>query len=194
MEFAYDGGGLGKGGVVSLYVDDDKDGEGHVEQTMPFLYSIDETCDVGRDAGTGVYEGVAYAVGGFNLTSFRDEVYYGAIGVGIVGVTSTPTITPTPGPGTAPPVTTTPAGPACGLTAGQLVQVSAGANLWSEPDVVTGTVVGQVADGAALYVVSGPVWGRVQAGGAGGWWWELTSSDGGSGEGWIWEGRIAGCN
>jgi len=54
VEFAYDGGGLGKGGTVTLYVDRRKDGEGRVERTMPFVYSIDETCDVGRDAGTPV--------------------------------------------------------------------------------------------------------------------------------------------
>ncbi len=30
MEFAYDGGGLGKGGTVSLYLDGDKIGEGRV--------------------------------------------------------------------------------------------------------------------------------------------------------------------
>ena len=33
MEFAYDGGGLGKGGTVTLYVDGDKVGEGRVERT-----------------------------------------------------------------------------------------------------------------------------------------------------------------
>ncbi len=54
MEFAYDGGGLGKGGAITLYLDGRKDGDGRVEQTMPFVFSIDETCDVGRDAGTPV--------------------------------------------------------------------------------------------------------------------------------------------
>ena len=54
MEFAYDGGGLGKGGAITLYVDGRSDGRGRVEQTMPFVFSIDETCDVGRDAGTPV--------------------------------------------------------------------------------------------------------------------------------------------
>jgi hypothetical protein len=33
MEFAYDGGGLAKGGTVTLYVDGDKVGEGRVEGT-----------------------------------------------------------------------------------------------------------------------------------------------------------------
>ncbi len=54
MEFEYDSGGLGKGGAITLYVDGRNDGHGRVEQTMPFVFSIDETCDIGRDAGTPV--------------------------------------------------------------------------------------------------------------------------------------------
>ena len=47
MEFAYDGGGLGKGGTVTLYVDGEQVGEGRVEATVPMVFSADETCDVG---------------------------------------------------------------------------------------------------------------------------------------------------
>jgi arylsulfatase A-like enzyme len=54
MEFAYDGGGLAKGGNVSLYYDGKKVGEGRVERTVPMLFSGDETTDVGRDTGTPV--------------------------------------------------------------------------------------------------------------------------------------------
>jgi arylsulfatase A-like enzyme len=54
MEFAYDGGGLAKGGTVSLYVDGAKAGEGRVEGTVPMLFSADETTDVGSDGGTPV--------------------------------------------------------------------------------------------------------------------------------------------
>jgi arylsulfatase len=54
MEFAYDGGGLAKGGTVSLYVDGQKAGEGRVEQTEPMVFSADETCDVGNDFGSPV--------------------------------------------------------------------------------------------------------------------------------------------
>ena len=39
MEFAYDGGGLAKGGDVTLYVDGDKVGEGRVEHTVPMVFS-----------------------------------------------------------------------------------------------------------------------------------------------------------
>ncbi len=43
MEFAYDGGGLGKGGHVTLYVDGEKAGDGRVEATVPMAFSADET-------------------------------------------------------------------------------------------------------------------------------------------------------
>jgi arylsulfatase len=54
MEFAYDGGGLAKGGTVTLYVDGDKVGEGRVEATVPLIFSGDETCDVGSDTASPV--------------------------------------------------------------------------------------------------------------------------------------------
>jgi arylsulfatase A-like enzyme len=54
MEFGYDGGGLGKGGEVTLYVDGHAVGSGRVEATVPMVFSGDETTDVGRDTGTGV--------------------------------------------------------------------------------------------------------------------------------------------
>jgi arylsulfatase len=54
MEFAYDGGGLAKGGTATLYVDGTKAGEGRVEQTEAMMFSADETTDVGADGGTPV--------------------------------------------------------------------------------------------------------------------------------------------
>jgi arylsulfatase len=54
MEFAYDGGGLAKGGAVTLYVDGEQVGEGRVEGTVPMLFSADETTDVGSDSATPV--------------------------------------------------------------------------------------------------------------------------------------------
>src|SRR6185436_6552227 len=54
MEFAYDGGGLAKGGAVTLFVDGTKVGEGRVEGTEPMVFSGDETADVGRDTGSAV--------------------------------------------------------------------------------------------------------------------------------------------
>ena len=54
MEFAYDGGGLGKGGIVSLYVDGEKVGEGKIEATLSNIYSADDGLDVGEDSGAPV--------------------------------------------------------------------------------------------------------------------------------------------
>lgn len=56
MEFKYDGGGLGKGGGVSLFLDGEKLGEGRVDLTQPLSYSVDETLDVGYEGGTVVSE------------------------------------------------------------------------------------------------------------------------------------------
>jgi arylsulfatase len=54
MEFAYDGGGLGKGGEVTLYVDGQADGKGRVDGTVPVCFSADETTDIGSDTATPV--------------------------------------------------------------------------------------------------------------------------------------------
>jgi arylsulfatase A-like enzyme len=54
MEFGYDGGGLAKGGNVTLYYDGRKVGEGRIGQTVPMVFSADETTDVGRESGTPV--------------------------------------------------------------------------------------------------------------------------------------------
>jgi arylsulfatase len=56
MEFAYAGGGLGKGGKVSLYVDGRKVGEGTVAATAAMIFSADDGCDVGEDTGSPVSE------------------------------------------------------------------------------------------------------------------------------------------
>jgi arylsulfatase len=54
MEFSYDGGGLGKGGTVTLFLDGDNVGEGRVDGTVPMVFSGDETCDVGSDTASPV--------------------------------------------------------------------------------------------------------------------------------------------
>jgi arylsulfatase len=53
-EFAYDGGGIGKAGTVTLYVDGNEAGSGRIEHTCAFLFSLDETCAVGSDCGAPV--------------------------------------------------------------------------------------------------------------------------------------------
>jgi arylsulfatase len=54
MEFAYDGGGMGKGGNVTLYYNGKEVGSGRVDQTQGFIFSADETTDVGYESGTTV--------------------------------------------------------------------------------------------------------------------------------------------
>ncbi|GAB7143946.1 arylsulfatase [Mycobacterium riyadhense] len=54
MEFAYAGGGLGKGGEVTLYVDGQQVGAGHVAATLAIVFSADDGCDVGVDSGSCV--------------------------------------------------------------------------------------------------------------------------------------------
>ncbi|MGI9430043.1 MAG: arylsulfatase, partial [Bythopirellula sp.] len=54
FDFAYDGGGFGKGGTGTLSVNGKKVGEGRIDKTVPFLYAFDESFDVGEDWGTPV--------------------------------------------------------------------------------------------------------------------------------------------
>jgi arylsulfatase A-like enzyme len=54
MEFAYAGGGLGKGGKVTLFTDGKKVGEGDLPATLAMIYSADDGCDVGEDSGAPV--------------------------------------------------------------------------------------------------------------------------------------------
>src|SRR5678815_5702736 len=54
MEFAYAGGGLGKGGKVTLYTDGKKVGEGDIPMTLAMVFSADDGCDVGEDSGAPV--------------------------------------------------------------------------------------------------------------------------------------------
>jgi arylsulfatase len=54
MEFDYDGGGLAKGGSVTLYYDGKEVGKGRVAATQPMVFSADETTDIGYESGTPV--------------------------------------------------------------------------------------------------------------------------------------------
>jgi arylsulfatase len=68
MEFAYDGGGLAKGGTVTLYVDGTAVGEGRVEATVPMIFSGDETCDIGCDTASPVGDDYTAATSRFTGT------------------------------------------------------------------------------------------------------------------------------
>jgi arylsulfatase len=54
MEFAYDGGGIGKGGTAVLFVDGKKVGEGKIPATAAMIFSADDGLDVGLDSGAPV--------------------------------------------------------------------------------------------------------------------------------------------
>jgi hypothetical protein len=54
MEFAYDGGGLAKGGDVALYFAGTAAGTGRVDAIQPLIFSADETTDIGYESGTPV--------------------------------------------------------------------------------------------------------------------------------------------
>ena len=59
-EFAYDGGGVGKGGIGTLFVNGKKVATGRIDRTQCCAFSADEGADVGVDEGTPVIE--AYKV------------------------------------------------------------------------------------------------------------------------------------
>jgi arylsulfatase len=68
MEFTYDGGGLAKGGNVTLYVDGNAVGTGRVEQTAPLVFSADETSDVGLKRGSPMTPDMPAEKSAFNGT------------------------------------------------------------------------------------------------------------------------------
>jgi arylsulfatase A-like enzyme len=75
MEFAYDGGGLAKGGKASLFIDGKNVGEGRIPQTEPAVFSADETCDVGTEFGSPVTDD-------YSARKFNGEVNWVQIDLG----------------------------------------------------------------------------------------------------------------
>ena len=67
MEFAYDGGGVAKGGTATLFVDDEPVGEGRVGRTQPLPFASDEPLQIGRDDGSAV-------TGDYPVHEFTGEV------------------------------------------------------------------------------------------------------------------------
>jgi arylsulfatase len=89
MEFAYDGGGIAKGGKVCLFVDGNKAGEGHVEDTEPFAFG-EETCDVGYEGGSPVTDDYGQNGG----TEFSGQVNWVEFDAGIAADDHNHLITP----------------------------------------------------------------------------------------------------
>lgn len=74
LQFDYEGGGNGKGGIATLYVDGEKVAEGRVDKTQPAVYSADETADVGLDESTQVADLVFKDVEDSDFTGFVKDV------------------------------------------------------------------------------------------------------------------------
>jgi len=80
FEFAYDGGGLGKGGLGTIFVNDKKVAEGRIEKTQPMVFSADETADVGADDAMPVTEDYKKGDNEFTGRIHKVRIDVGAIG------------------------------------------------------------------------------------------------------------------
>lgn len=69
MEFAYDGGGAGRGGEVSLYVDGREVGRARIEATLPTVFSAYDGCVIARDPSGAIADD--YPIGG---SAFNGEI------------------------------------------------------------------------------------------------------------------------
>jgi arylsulfatase len=54
LNFDYDGGGIGKGGLATILVNGAKVASGRIERTQGMMFSADETAGVGQDDATPV--------------------------------------------------------------------------------------------------------------------------------------------
>jgi arylsulfatase len=70
LEFAYDGGGPGRGGTATLFVNGEQVAEGRIDRTQGAIFSAEETADVGIDLGTGVVT----EIGAGNRSRFTGQI------------------------------------------------------------------------------------------------------------------------
>ncbi|HWU54996.1 MAG TPA: hypothetical protein VN175_05800, partial [Rhizomicrobium sp.] len=54
VDFRYDGGGMGKGGQVTLSANGKKLAEGRLKRTIPIQFSLGEGLDIGMDVGSPI--------------------------------------------------------------------------------------------------------------------------------------------
>ena len=54
VHFAYDGGGMGKGGKITMSADGKTIAEGRLERTVPIQFSLGEGLDIGMDIGSPI--------------------------------------------------------------------------------------------------------------------------------------------
>ena len=70
LDFTYDGGGIGKGGAATIYVDGNLVGQGRIDKTQSGVFSADETADVGIDLATPVVE----SIGSGRISKFNGNI------------------------------------------------------------------------------------------------------------------------
>jgi arylsulfatase len=74
LDFAYDGKGPGKGGLATIYINGEKVAGGRIKQTQPFVFSADETADVGKDDATQVVSALFKDVKDSEFTGYVEKV------------------------------------------------------------------------------------------------------------------------
>ena len=74
LDFVYDGGGLGKGGMATLSINGRDVAQGRIEKTQPLIFSADETADVGLDNQTPVAEGIGIGREETRFTGSIDKI------------------------------------------------------------------------------------------------------------------------
>ena len=74
LDFVYDGGGAGKGGMATLSVNGKTVAEGRIGKTQPLIFSADETADVGLDYQTPVAEGLGIGPAATRFTGTIDKI------------------------------------------------------------------------------------------------------------------------
>jgi arylsulfatase A-like enzyme len=81
-KFTYEGGDkTGMGGKGELYVNGKKAGEAHIDKTVPFTFSFDETLDIGRDPATPVTADYEQGNNAFNGKIYSVKVDVASTGV-----------------------------------------------------------------------------------------------------------------
>jgi arylsulfatase len=54
VDFAYDGGGMGKGGEITMTANGKKIAGGRLERSIPIQFSLGEGLDIGMDVGSPI--------------------------------------------------------------------------------------------------------------------------------------------
>ena len=67
---------MGKGGAVTFFIDGKEAGSGHIERTEAFLFSADETFDLGNEYGSPV-------TNDYDTRRFNGKVKWVEIDVGL---------------------------------------------------------------------------------------------------------------